>query len=155
MLTMEQESPQEGKRLWRDVTSSSVFRDKEKGLMDVGSSERCSTAASGVCWEEALMCQGGKGNMNHLMGLASSLFGQGPQSRAGGTWSTPCYGFRDQSGMGAEITQTYASQNPTYQMRMVMTRTAASTKKAKIPRDTRMAIFSRGSLRAGQRDYHS
>lgn len=39
--------------------------------------------------------------------------------------------------------------NPTYQMSMAMTRTAARTKKAKIPRETRMVVFSRGSLRSG------
>lgn len=54
------------------------------------SSKLGSAAAGGVCWQDALMWQGTKRSIKHLMGLASSLFGQETQNRAWGTWDTLC-----------------------------------------------------------------
>lgn len=80
----------------------------------------------------------GKGSINHQV-----CFGRDPGTGLGALHA-------EGSGWDGDSTHTASpSQNPAYQMRMVMTRTAARMKKAKIPRDTRTAIFSKGSLRSG------
>lgn len=83
-------------------------------------------------------------------GLLCTLIQLGPQHRAWGTWGARAGVSGARAGWG----QHSCSQHPAYQMRMVMTRTAARMKKAKIPRETRMAIFSRGSLRSGTGNCH-
>lgn len=94
------------------------------------------------------MWQGVRGAQATLWGWHQVRLGRDPKAGLGAHKARHALG--DQSGMGTAIMQTLPSQNPTYQIRMVMMRTAASTKKAKIPRDTRMAIFSRESLWSGR-----
>lgn len=88
----------------------------------------------------------GKGGINHPTGHQWVCFCRDPRA-----------GLRDHRALHAEGSgwdgdsnhTAPPSPNPAYQMRMVMTRTAARMKKAKIPRDTRTAVFSKGSLPSG------
>lgn len=89
-LTTEQESPQEGRRLWGDVSSKQRLWGIERKVPWIWAHQKDPRWAGQCCSWWGVLGRGidvarGKGRTSHLMGLASGPFGQGPQSRAGGT----------------------------------------------------------------------
>lgn len=130
--------------LWADIKSSSILRGFRERCLGSGLIGKSPGQAGHycMCWGEALVWHKGKGSINHSIGH-QVCFGRDPRAGLGDHRAL----HAEDSGWDGDGNHTAPpSQNPAYQMRMVMTRTAARTKKAKIPRDTRTAIFSKGSL---------